>query len=318
MNTSNIRKKLKVFAPGPIYNFIYGAYKGLDRLYGDVVNRREIKKCNFQSTKYGLNTEKRNFDITVSFTTFPARIEQVKYVADVMLRQTLKPDRLMLVLAESEFHSIDDLPNEYENLQKRGLSIVFMENLKPHKKYYYALKNYPNSILITIDDDIFYDENLLKDLYSSYVKYPNSVSAMRVHRMIVKNGKLLPYNDWELSYTKADTPFGWLFATGIGGILYPPHSLHREVLNKDLIKELALNADDVWLKTMQVLNGTKVVLARPRRNQRIVSVGNSYKSALSKDNVDNGRNDLYIKNCLNYFSLSVDEFADKKDWDKEL
>ena len=42
--------------------------------------------------------------------------------------------------------------------QKRGLTIRFCEDLKAHKKYYYAFKEYPDDIVITVDDDVIYPQ----------------------------------------------------------------------------------------------------------------------------------------------------------------
>ena len=58
---------------------------------------KRMKQYDRSSTAFGLNEKKRDFEITVSFTTFPARIQSAIYVADAMLRQSLKPDRVILV-----------------------------------------------------------------------------------------------------------------------------------------------------------------------------------------------------------------------------
>ena len=46
------------------------------------------------------------------------------------------------------------------------------------------------------------------------------------------------------------------FPTGVGGVLYPPHSLDEEVLNESIFMDICTYADDVWLKAMALKKGT--------------------------------------------------------------
>jgi len=282
----------------PVYDFIYRGK-----------NHELMSKYDKKSTAYGLNKEKRNFELTVSFTTFPARIGAAAYVADAMLRQTLKPDRIILALAYEEFASKKDLPDEYEALEKRGLTIVFVENLRPHNKYYFAMSNYPNSIVITVDDDVLYPDDVLETLYHSYKMHPHAVSAMRAHRILFQDRALLPYNRWEFESTYSAKPELDLFATGVGGALYPPGCMHEDLLDEKLIKWLSPDNDDIWLKFMQLKSRTPVALAVNKRIKLLYLPG-SQKAALSSKNVDKSLNDRYIKNCMDYLQLTPDGLFD--------
>ena len=179
----------------------------------------------------------------------------------------MKPDLILLYLARDEAKDESGLPSSVLELTKYGIQIFFVDdNLKPHKKYYYTMKNYPNSIIITVDDDIIYDKNLVSDLYASYVKYPAAVSARRVHKIVKdKNNNLLPYTKWLYEYKKETIPSFNLFTTGVGGVLYPPGILPPETFDVEKIKELCLDADDVWLKFMELKNKIPVVWAKCRR-----------------------------------------------------
>lgn len=50
-----------------------------------------------------------------------------------------------------------------------------------------------------------------------------------------------------------------LLATGVGGILYPPHCMDNRLFDIEKIQQLCLYGDDIWLKAMQLLSGTPVV-----------------------------------------------------------
>lgn len=273
-----------------------------------VNNTKYRKKYIHNSKEFGLNMQQRDYDITVTFTTYPARIDKAKYVADAMLRQTLKPDRVLLVLAKDEYSSKEELPSEYLNLEERGLSIVFInENLKPHKKYYYAMKHFPESLVITVDDDLYYDDDLVETVYSSYLKFPHAINAMRVHRITHENEALKPYIEWEGEIDCPACPTMDLMATGGAGTLYPPHLMHEDLLDEEKIVRLCLNADDIWLKTMQVLKNTPVVLAAPFRPLRTIE--GSQDTALWQTNVDENKNDKMITNCLREYDLKPIQFA---------
>ena len=95
--------------------------------------------------------------ILVSFTSFPKRINKVWLVVESLLRQSYKPDLVILWLSKEQFESLNVLPARLLNLQKRGLMLKIKEgDMRSHKKYYYALREYPNYVIITVDDDIIY------------------------------------------------------------------------------------------------------------------------------------------------------------------
>lgn len=268
-----------------------------------------MKRYDPVSLVYGLNTEKRDVNITVSFTTYPPRIDAAKYVADTMLRQTVKPDRVIMVLSKEEYLSKESLPTEYKNLELRGLTIVFDEGLKPHNKYHYAMRHFFESLIITVDDDVFYPENLIETLVRSYQKYPSAISALRTHRMLFDGDALRPYNDWDFESTYTDQPAFDLIATGGAGVLYPPHcfAAKRELLfDASVIKATCLGADDIWLKFMELLCDIPVVNASLCPSS-LLTVPNSQKHSLSSKNVDKRQNDIAIQNIMRHLDIDAKE-----------
>jgi len=131
-------------------------------------------------------------------------------------------------------------------------------NLKPHKKYQYAMEEYPDSLIITIDDDLIYHKDFIKSLYEGHEKFPDCVIAIRGHEITFNNdGTIKPYNEWNKQVMHSYYPSMKLFAAGgSGGVLYPPYALNKRAFDKKIVERLCLNADDIWLKMMEVLNGT--------------------------------------------------------------
>lgn len=261
---------------------------------------------------YALNDNQRDEEIIVSLTSFPARYETLHLVIKSILCQTMKPDRIILYIDESEKPKC--FPESLEKLKKYGLEIDCRQypfNMKPHKKYYYAMKEHPESIIITIDDDIIYPDDLISTLYACHKSFRNCVVAVRSHQILFdENGKVKKYNDWEWMSERTNEPSMSLMATGCGGVLYPPHCMSNRLFDIDLIKELSLGADDLWLKAMQVLVHTPVVNCNQEIRKKRVVVDGSQEESLNASNVHENVNDVYMNNLMSYFKLTEKDFME--------
>ncbi|GHU75078.1 glycosyl transferase [Clostridia bacterium] len=252
------------------------------------------------SSKPVLNKANRDDNIIVSFTSYPERIYSAIYVATMILNQSMKPDRVVLWLSEDQFPS-KALPHYYNKLISRGLEILWCDDLGSHKKYFYTLKNNLNSILITVDDDLFYPKNLISELYEAYQRNPNVICTMRAHQMRIKENNILPYTDWFGDCNITNQARFDLFATGGAGTLYPPHALCNEVLNSKAIKEICFYADDVWLKAMATLNDTPILLCKNKI--RLLTIPNTQNNALKQKNVDESLNDTQLAAVFSRYEI---------------
>jgi len=241
--------------------------------------------------------------IIVSLTTWPARINTVHIAIKSILEQTYKPDKVLLYLAKSQFPELDSgLPESLKKMRDQGLEIRWCdEDLKSHKKYYYAMRDYPEDIIITVDDDLIYESHMVEKLLKSYKSHPYAVSAMRTHLMKFDGvGNVLPYKEWVMEQRKVvGIPSMRLFATSGAGTLYPPHCMSKELFNKEILAKLCLKADDIWLKIMQVMANTPVVLVTDKCWLKYVP--DTQDVALYKSNGGQGQNDVQIQNVLNYY-----------------
>jgi len=251
--------------------------------------------------------EKREQKIVVSLTSFPARINTVWLTIESLMRQTLKPDVIILWLGEDQFTGIDSLPKSLKKQQKRGLTIEFCEDIKPHKKYYYAFQKYRNDLIITVDDDIFYPNWIIEGLLILHKKFPNCICCNIAHLITFnEDGEPNSYDDWLNNPKQINGPTKALLPTGVGGILYPPNSIDDEVFNKESIKNFCLFADDIWLKVMSLRKGTSVV-KNENFPRRLFHVASTQKVALWKENVTMGRNDIQLKNIIDYYNLNLNQ-----------
>lgn len=240
-------------------------------------------------------------EIIVSLTTFPARIRTVGWsLLSLFLQETL-PHRIILNLSLKEF-TTKELPREILELQKLGLEVHWSEdNTLSYLKIMPTLARCPDSIIITCDDDQYYSAQWLQKLLNAHINNPNMIVAHRVHRVLLgDDGFPLPYNRW--NHAQHDTltnPSMLNFATGVGGVLYPPHCFFEDILRKDLYTALCPKADDIWLWGMELLAGREILLVSAP--ERTLPTMVSQKVALVKDNIYHNLNDKQIKSLITHY-----------------
>lgn len=235
---------------------------------------------------------KRLDDVIISVTSFPERIESVWMTIQSLKLQTLLPHKIILWLSKEQFPNQDSIPLSLKKLVDDLFEIKMVDgDLRSHKKYFYALRYYPSKNIVTFDDDIFYHPNLMQTLYLTHLDYPNCIISNKTARFVVEKGILLPYCKWDRMTSVFDSKNQ--VQIGVGGVLYPPKSLHNDVLDVDMFMALTPYADDLWLNAMARLNGT--IVLKSSFKGAFIQI-NDGSPTLSYDNYIQGRNDIQLKN----------------------
>ena len=304
-----------------MYNFLYGLYFKLRRIgkkcelsgfiykvvkkivgYIEAYYNLHVMKQYMKRTihKMGVTTKKREQKIIVSLTSFPKRIDTLWITIETLLRQTMKPDEIILWLAEEQFDGMDSLPTKLLEQQKRGLSIRFCDDLRSHKKYYYTMQEYPDDIVILMDDDMFYPYDTIEKLWKLHLKYPKDICCITT-QVMEPSFDSMP-SEWrnpgiseKVEHSKKVQIF-----TGSGS-LFVPGVLAKETFDKQLIKELCPYADDLWLTFMAYRKGTHITSLDKWRAFPISIYGTSEGSLWYINSAD-GKNDEQWKAILAYFS----------------
>ncbi|MDR2685767.1 MAG: hypothetical protein LBB23_03295 [Rickettsiales bacterium] len=202
--------------------------------------------------------------IIVSLTSFPAAIPFAVNAIKSIMNQSVLPDKIVLYLTAEQFPD-KKLPAELLNLVESSSLFeirFYSENIRSYTKLIPALKDFPDDIIITIDDDINYPRDLIKKLLRAHKKYPNAIVAHRVRRVRWDaDGNLLPYKKWGRYmrlryYLWSCRPRLCNLLTGVGGVLYPPHSLPPEASDAGTFMKLAPTTDDIWFWLMAAKTGT--------------------------------------------------------------
>ena len=226
------------------------------------IDKAEIDKLIAREKFVGLNRSPRAEEIIVSLTSYKPRINDVKYTLYSLLNQTFPPDKLILWLDEDSFPQREkNLPRDLLKLKSFGLTIAWCENIRSYKKLIPALEKYPDALIVTADDDIFYRPDWLKILYDAHAENPDCLVAHYAHKVrMTEHGNILPFKQWHLNISTATSLpplFAYSFGSG-GGVIIKKSFFHSDIMRREIFTELAPTADDLWFWAMAVLNGTKI------------------------------------------------------------
>jgi len=270
-------------------------YHNLDYQKNKIVNKA-LKSS-------GVTVVKRKPSVIVSLSTFPRRIIKVKIALEALLHQSVKPDKIVVNLAKDEITDVPNIVEELAKYNRRGVEIRIVEdNLKQYNKLIPSLIEFPEDIIITADDDVLYTKRFIEGLYRVHERDHEAIVAYRYSYMMKQNEKnMYPYNEWpEASGPNLNNAN--MFFCGVGGVLYPPVSLHGEVLNNGLFMSLCPTADDIWFNAMALLKGSRKRMATDK-SMEFPSIGNVQENSLYEVNVVQGKNDMQIKNVFDHFGI---------------
>lgn len=299
------------------YKAVYGKYekieKAIDRIRrwvtypADKLKGIRVKKIFYQKDLQGFNHETREKKIIITLTSYPKRIMYTPMAIASMMCQTMKPDKVVLYLAKEDFPD-RKLPKIYQKIKEKGVEIRFRDDLKVHMKYYYAFKEFPDDLVITIDDDILYHKDLIENLYKSYLEEPSEIHAAYVNQLTFDDdAHILPYGEWNHKFINTNKKSSHQYmALGVGGVLYSPRKFCPEVFNVEMIKKLCPTNDDIWLKFMEVLSGIRVRNAAMKKTGTILR-DTQRNLALGIVNMTEGRNDVQLRAMREYYNHRLGE-----------
>lgn len=244
--------------------------------------------------------------LVASLTSFPERLNYVHLAIMSILNQTVVPSRIILWLSKEQCMGID-LPKTLTDLCEYGLEIRYCDDdLLGHKKYYYAMQEFKDKCIITFDDDLIYPEKTIERLLNLHNQYPDCIVCTRGKLITSNYGGVLPYKQWKIS-NKVDSlkPLYSLMASTGAGTLYPPMIMPKETFNVDLIKSIALTADDLWIKVLSANSGIKTIMVE-RDSKYLCIINTNQKVRLADANINNHKNESILKNLFDLYPRAMD------------
>lgn len=201
-------------------------------------------------------------EVVVSMTSFPGAIDYVAGAVSSLLNGAVLPDRIVLYISPSQFEG-KELPEELKALERDNEIFEirpYEPDIRSYRKLVPALDDFPNAIIVTVDDDVAYDRHMLESLLKLHLRFPNHILAHRAKRILPDK----PYKKWKKYrwyhflfrryYDRYDT-----VQTGVGGVLYPPVSLDTAMIKRELFTRIAPTNDDIWFWAAAVANGRRVL-----------------------------------------------------------
>ncbi len=251
-------------------------------------------------------------NVIVSLTSYGERIKELKYTLYSLVVQSVRPDKIVVNLA---FEDEKYVTEELKSFEKYGVEFFFCKNLRSHTKLVPTLKRFPNSNIVTADDDIYYAKDWLKRLYDDHKQYPNDVCCHYIRTVSYNNCKINSYHHWIPHYKfepccSAKSKNSLL---GAWGVLYPPDSFYKDVYNEEVFLKLCPLADDIWFYFMVIFSGKKIrQIQNPMTKLCFVNPYREYGInggvTLTQQNVIGSKNDIQIKNVLSHYEVSDSTF----------
>lgn len=233
--------------------------------------------------------------ITVSLTSYPARINSVSDTIESIFKQSIQPGRLLLWLAPEQFpQKEEELPDILLVQKTRGLQINWYDDIRSYKKLIPALESCPGQIIVTCDDDIIYPQDWLARLLINHLEHPTAITCHRAHQVQLNANAdgFMPYLEWPKEVAAGQPGYDYLF-TGSGGVLYPPGSLHPDVLEQKSFTRLCPTGDDLWFWASAIRNGRAINIVKGEP-QTLLPVPGTQGEGLWHGNMTGGGNDSML------------------------
>lgn len=271
------------------------------RFERNIYTTKQTLKLSRKKQAFHPTYNEKSENIVVSLTSTATRIRYIFPTLYSLASQTRKPNLIVLWLGENVTYPRTVI-KKIENL---GIKIEYRKDLGPNTKYHYAFAEYKNDLVITADDDILYHEDMIEELYSTYLENPDLVIARRMHKIRFNSDKSpVRYRDWFWEYKDATHPSYDLLATGVGGVLYPPSIMALNCWQNTDFLNICPACDDIWLKFCELSQNIKVCPVQDSKFYNDVVNKKTQKNALALENIDKGKNDERVKSCAQYFGMN--------------
>ncbi|RVU85521.1 glycosyltransferase family 2 protein [Leucothrix sargassi] len=249
--------------------------------------------------KLGEGAKEASPEVIISLTSIPYRLPKLHLVIRSLLDQTVRFKKVILWLNEDLAAQV---PSRLDGLQSERFEIKFSKSTSSHRKLVETLKVHPESYIVTCDDDMMYPRDWLERLLREHAKHPEAIVAHMCREFKFDENGIMPYRHW--GSEKLGQGTDRTLAVGWGGVLYPPGSLHEDVLNEALYMKLAPKADDFWFKAMSFKNGTAVIKSS-EPNPEPIPIMLTQKYSLKKENIKGDANRDQWINISNYYGIEV-------------
>lgn len=256
-------------------------------------------------------SSQQNNSIILSLTSYGKRVRRsAVYTVYSLLRQTVRPERVVLWLNEEEFNS-QNLPDDLLFLCNYGLEVRFGKDIGPYTKIIHSLSAFPDKHIITADDDLYYSKNFVKEFLEAHCQHPQAIITAFAKVPVSENCQMATYDAWpEYHHMAASFQYDStkLFPLGVGGVFYPSHVFDEEVTNEAVFTTLCPKADDIWLYIMGLRSqAEKRILVDSHISYYHTDLLRQYltKDRLTATNRFGGENDTQLQALIAHYEIEL-------------
>lgn len=185
-------------------------------------------------------------DVYISMTILPSRILKTRKCIESLIKQSYLPDKIFVWLPKNckrDKTKVEKIPAWFNH---ELIDVRHVEDKGSITKIYYSLlkEKGKDCSIISVDDDVQYPMNFIKNLHANSKMYKNGVICYRGRSF--KKGTL-DYNTSHLIRgTEISRPKKVDIVTGTWGALYKPHFFDEEFFNLNH-KGSMYFTDDIWI-----------------------------------------------------------------------
>lgn len=246
----------------------------------------------------------KHIPIIVSLTTIPSRIQTIHITIRSLLAQNALPEKIILWVHVSYKSKI---PSQLKKLCGPIFEICFSDYTFSHRKLIHTLEKFPQKTIITCDDDLIYNPKSLELLYLEHLKRPNAIIGHRCRQIsYAPNGNVKPYLEWPFKHVPLKDE-RLLMPVGAFCVLYPANSLHQTVQNIALFNKLSPKSDDLWFKTMALINNTISIESEEKPPLPTPIIGTQFISLKQINNKKDYKR-LQWEQIIAYFNLKFKSY----------
>lgn len=194
--------------------------------------------------------------VIVSMTTIPCRQKRLAENIESLLTQSFNFDILLINIDDN----LSDEDNKwYEDFSKQDYRIIINKSdakWRSCNKLLPALEKFPNDIVITVDDDIYYPVDSLKELVKQYEKTPDCIVVHEINPLDLTDGLINYHNTYDVKLGQKE--WGKYLSNCA---LFPPKIFDGSDIfdyNKMMYCTNG-NHDELWFWINSTLNNVKVV-----------------------------------------------------------
>lgn len=243
------------------------------RLFGIQLIRRRVAQfiARFWTIVFSFSARFERYDgevnsnVVVSLTSYGRRIGWVHLTLRSILRGSVRPASLSLVVHEVDAHRVVANKQLVELIECGEVNLITSEqDFRSYKKIIYsdqilqaaaARSGRRPAYLVIVDDDVIYPRLLLQNLLPEEgldALHRDTVSC--AYARIIPTDRTLPYSAWPIA--EPGDSGAMVLPIGVGGVCYPADILDG-YSSWDLISRLAPTADDLWLKRVADIKGMR-------------------------------------------------------------